>query len=319
MRWGLGALLAVALLAVPAVAGRYELSVLILVFQFVLMGQAWNLMMGYAGQLSLGHALYVGLGAYVPALLWLHLGVSPLIGVFAGMAAAMLAAGVIGWLGLRFGIEGVYFALLTIAFAEIARVAFDHLAITGGAGGLFLPVTPEGRAAWWMLDGGPVFFYYLTLGLAAGATGVVAWLARSRFGFLWRAVRDDPVAAEALGVNLFRARMQAILVSAAMASVAGVVVAFYYRNLFPGQVFDMSRSLELILAPIIGGLGTVMGPVVGAALLTPAGEGLAALVQELGLDAPGVKAVAYGLLLIAVIWVRPSGIWPWLAKRLGVS
>lgn len=319
MRWVALAVLGAGLLAVPAVAGRYELSVLILVFQFVLMGQAWNVMMGYAGQLSLGHVLYVGLGAYVPALLWLHLGVSPLIGVFAGMAAAMLAAGVIGWLGLRFGIEGVYFALLTIAFAEIARVAFDHLAITGGAGGLFLPVTPEGRASWWMLDGGPVFFYYLTLGLAAGATGVVAWLARSRFGFLWRAVRDDPVAAEALGVNLFPARMQAILVSAAMASVAGVVVAFYYRNLFPGQVFDMSRSIELILAPIIGGLGTVMGPVVGAALLTPAGEGLAALVQELGLDAPGVKAVAYGLLLIAVIWVRPSGIWPWLAKRLGVS
>lgn len=315
------ALLGVAavLLAVPAVAGRYELSVLILVFQFVLMGQAWNVMMGYAGQLSLGHALYVGLGAYVPALLWLQFGVSPLIGVFAGMAAAMLAGAVIGWLGLRFGIEGVYFALLTIAFAEIARVAFDHLAISGGAGGLFLPVTPAERAAWWMLDGGPVFFYYLTLGLAAGATGVVAWLARSRLGYLWRAVRDDPVAAEALGVNLFRARMHAILVSAAMASVAGVVSAFYYRNLFPAQVFDMSRSIELILAPIIGGLGTVLGPVVGALLLTPAGEALAALVQRLGWDAPGVKAVAYGLLLMAVIWVRPSGIWPWLAKRLGVA
>ena len=312
---GLGA----ALLAVPAVAGRYELSVLILVFQFVLMGQAWNVMMGYAGQLSLGHALYVGLGAYVPALLWLQFGVSPLLGVFAGMAAAMLAGAVIGWLGLRFGIEGVYFALLTIAFAEIARVAFDHLAISGGAGGLFLPVTPAERAAWWMLDGGPVFFYYLTLGLAAGATGVVAWLARSRLGYLWRAVRDDPVAAEALGVNLFRARMQAILVSSAMASVAGVVSAFYYRNLFPAQVFDMSRSIELILAPIIGGLGTVMGPVVGALLLTPAGEALAALVQLLGWDAPGVKAVAYGLLLMAVIWVRPSGIWPWLAKRLGAA
>lgn len=312
---GLGA----ALLAVPAVAGRYELSVLILVFQFVLMGQAWNVMMGYAGQLSLGHALYVGLGAYVPALLWLNFGVSPLLGVFAGMAAAMLAGAVIGWLGLRFGIEGVYFALLTIAFAEIARVAFDHMAISGGAGGLFLPVTPAERARWWMLDGGPVFFYYLTLGLAAGATGVVAWLARSRLGFLWRAVRDDPVAAEALGVNLFRARMQAILVSSAMASVAGVVSAFYYRNLFPAQVFDMSRSIELILAPIIGGLGTVLGPVVGALLLTPAGEALAALVQRLGWDAPGVKAVAYGLLLMAVIWVRPSGIWPWLAKRLGVA
>lgn len=319
MRWALGLALAAALLAAPAVAGRYELSVLILVFQFVLMGQAWNLMMGYAGQLSLGHALYVGLGAYVPALLWLHFGVSPLLGVLAGMAAAMLAGAAIGWLGLRFGIEGVYFALLTIAFAEIARVAFDHLPLTGGAGGLFLPVSPPDRAAWWMLDGGPVFFYYVTLALASFATAVVAWLARSRMGYLWRAVRDDPVAAQALGVNLFQARMQAILVSSAMASVAGVVVAFYYRNLFPAQVFDMSRSIELILAPIIGGLGTVLGPVIGAALLTPAGEALAAAVQALGLDAPGVKAVAYGLLLVAVIWVRPSGIWPWLARRLGVA
>jgi branched-chain amino acid transport system permease protein len=310
---------AAGLLAVPLVAGRYELSVLILVFQFVLMGQAWNLMMGYAGQLSLGHALYVGLGAYVPALLWLHLGLSPLVGLFAGMAAAVAVAAAIGWLGFRFGIEGVYFALLTIAFAEVTRVGFDHFPLAGGAGGLFLPVAPAGQGAWWRLDGGPVFFYYVTLALAAGATGLVAALARSRLGYLWRAVRDDAQAAEALGVNLFRARMQAILVSAALASVAGVVNAFYYRNLFPSQVFDMGRSLELILAPIVGGLGSVFGPVVGAALLTPAGEGLAALVHGMGLDAPGTKAVAYGAMLIAVIWLRPSGIWPWLARRLGLA
>ena len=121
----LALLLVAALLALPLVASRYVLSVLILVFYFAYVGQAWNLMMGYAGQLSLGHALYVGLGAYVAALLWLHVGLSPWIGVFAGIATAMLAAAVIGWLGFRFGIEGVYFALLTIAFSEIARVAFD--------------------------------------------------------------------------------------------------------------------------------------------------------------------------------------------------
>lgn len=315
----LAALLLAVLLVLPAFAGRYALTVMILVFHFAYVGQAWNLMMGYAGQLSLGHALYLGLGAYVPALLWLHFGLSPLLGLFAGMAVAMLFAAAIGWLGFRFGIEGVYFALLTIAFAEVTRVGFDHLKLTGGAGGLFLPVPPEGQAAWWMLDGGPVFFYYLMLALAAGATALVALIARSRLGYIWRALRDDPQAAEALGVNLFRARMQAILVSAAMASVAGVVTAFYQRNLFPAQSFDMARSLELILAPIVGGLGTVMGPVVGAALLTPAGEALIALVHRLGLDAPGTKAVAYGLLLMLIIWFKPDGVWPWLARRLGLK
>lgn len=317
-----GALLALALVALlvaaPLVASRYVLSVLILVFYFAYVGQAWNLMMGYAGQLSLGHALYVGLGAYVSALLWLHLGLSPWIGVFAGMAVAMLAAAVIGWLGFRFGIEGVYFALLTIAFSEIARVAFDHLAITGGAGGLFLPVVPGSGTSLWQLQGGPLLFYYLTLALAVGATALVAWLARSRLGFVWRAIREDPQAAEALGVNLFAAKMKVILLSSAMTAVAGLVNAFYYRNLFPAQSFDMARSLELILAPIVGGLGTVMGPVVGAALLTPLGETLIAAMHAIGLDAPGAKAVAYGVLLLAIIWFKPDGIWPWLARRLGL-
>ncbi len=315
----LAAVVLVALLAVPAFAGRYALTVMILVFQFAFVGQAWNLMMGYAGQLSLGHALYIGLGAYVPALLWLQFGVSPVLGLFAGMAVAMLFAFAIGWLGFRFGIEGVYFALLTIAFAEVTRVAFDNAKVTGGAGGLFLPVPPAGQASWLNLDGGPVFFYYLTLGLAVAATGLVAAVSRSRWGYIWRALRDDPQAAEALGVDLFRARLQAILLSAAMTSVAGVVMAFYQRNLFPSQSFDMARSLELILAPIVGGLGTVMGPVVGAALLTPAGEALIGLVHRLGLDAPGSKAVAYGLLLMAIIWFKPDGVWPWLVKRLGLA
>ena len=318
-RAALLALLLIALLAaVPLVASRYVLSVLILVFYFVHVGQAWNLMMGYAGQLSLGHALYVGLGAYVSALLWLHFGLSPWIGVFAGSAVAMLAAAAIGWLGFRFGIEGVYFALLTIAFSEIARVAFDHLAITGGAGGLFLPVVAGSGISLWQLQGGPVLFYYLTLALAVGATALVAWLAQGRMGFIWRAIREDPQAAEALGVNLFAAKMKVILLSAAMTSIAGLINAFYYRNLFPAQSFDMARSLELILAPIVGGLGTVMGPVVGAALLTPLGETLIAAMHAIGFDAPGAKAVAYGVLLLAIIWFKPDGIWPWLARRLGL-
>jgi len=313
------ALLAFAVLAiVPLFASRYALSVLILVFYFAYVGQAWNIMMGLAGQLSLGHALYVGLGAYIPALLWLHLEVSPLIGVFAGMGAAMLVAAVIGWLGFRFGIEGVYFALLTIAFSEVARVAVDHIPFAGGSGGLFLPVQAADKASILDLDGGPLLFYYVTLTLAAAATALVAWLTRSRHGYIWRAIREDPQAAEALGINLFAAKMKVILLSAAMTSIAGLVNAFYYRNLFPAQSFDMARSLELIIAPIIGGLGTALGPVIGAFLLTPVGEALIAITRLLGLDAPGTKGVGYGLILLAMIFLKPDGIWPWLVRKFRI-
>ncbi len=315
MVWFAG--IVVGLLAlVPLIASRYALSVLILVFYFAYVGQAWNIMMGFAGQLSLGHALYIGIGAYVPALLWLHLGMSPILGLFAGMAAAMLIAAAIGWLGFRFGIEGVYFALLTIAFSEVARVAVDHIPFAGGAGGLFLPVPAANKATVLNLDGGPLLYYYITLAMAVAATALVAWLARSRHGYIWRAIREDPQAAETLGINLFSAKMRAILLSAAMTSVAGVVNAFYYRNLFPAQSFDMSRSLELILAPIIGGLGTVLGPVVGAFILTPAGEALIAVTHRMGLNAPGTKGVIYGLILMAMICLKPEGVWPWIARKL---
>jgi branched-chain amino acid transport system permease protein len=305
-----------ALLAMPLVADRYLLSVLTLILYFAYVGQAWNLMMGYAGQLSLGHALYVGLGGYVSALLWLKLGIGPWLGVFAAVAVASAAGAAIGWLGFRFGIAGVYFALLTIAFAEFTRIGFDHLEITGGAAGLFLPFEEKRLGEWWNLRGGQLMFYYLALALAAGAALLVAVLARSRLGYQWRAVREDEAAALALGINAFAVKMAAVVISSAMTAVGGVFYAFYYNSLFPSQVFDISRSIELILAPIVGGLGTVFGPVIGAFLLTPLGEGLIAVMERLGINAPGVKAIFYGVILIAIISLMPSGVWPRLAALL---
>ena len=129
-------------------------------------------------------------------------------------------------------------------------------------------------------------------------------------------MREDPQAAQAVGINIFRARMMAMLISSSMTAVGGVFYGFYYRNLFPSQVFDISRSIELILAPIIGGLGTVFGPIVGAIILTPLGEGLTALVQSLGVNAPGAKAIFYGITLMVIISLQPNGVWPWLARRL---
>jgi branched-chain amino acid transport system permease protein len=308
------------LAAMPLVADRYVLSVLTLIFYFAYVGQAWNLMMGYAGQLSLGHALYVGLGGYVSALLWLKLGIGPWLGVFAAVAVASAAGAAIGWLGFRFGIAGVYFALLTIAFAEFTRIGFDHLDVAGGAAGLFLPFEEKRLGEWWNLRGGQLTFYYAALALASGAVLIVALLARSRLGHQWRAVREDEAAAQALGINAFAVKMAAVVISSAMTAVGGVFYAFYYNNLFPSQVFEMSRSIELILAPIVGGLGTVFGPVVGAFLLTPLGEALIAVMERAGVNAPGGKAIFYGVILIAIVSLMPSGVWPQLvalAARLG--
>ena len=306
-----------AVIAAPLFADRYLMSVLILIFYFAYVGQAWNLMMGFAGQLSLGHALYIGLGGYVSALLWLKLGIGPWLGVFAAVAVAATVGAAIGWLGFRFGIAGVYFALLTIAFAEFTRIGFDHIDYAGAAGGLFLRVEETGQ--WWNLRGGPLLFYYLALALAVGALMLTAWLARTRLGYQWLAVREDEEAARALGIDVFRAKMAAVLISSSMTAVGGVFTAFYNNNLFPSRVFDINRSIEIILAPVVGGLGTVFGPVIGAFILTPLGEALTALTDRLGINAPGVKAAFYGLALMVIIVLRPAGVWPWLARVLRLT
>jgi len=307
------------LLAAPLALDRYFISVFVLIFYFAFVGQAWNIMMGFAGQLSLGHALYAGVGGYVAALLWFYFGIGPWVGVFAGVAIAAVFGAMIGWLGFRFGIEGVYFALLTIAFAEFTRIAFDNMAFTGGAGGLFLLYDPHRTHEWWNLRGGPLLFYYLGFALAASAAVLTAWLARSRIGYQWIAVREDQEAALSLGVDVFRAKMIAVLISSSMTAVGGVLLTFYYNNLFPGQAFDIGRSIEIILAPIIGGLGTIFGPIVGAFILTPLGEGLIALTAKFGIDVPGTKAVFYGLTLMVIISLRPDGVWPWLKRLLGLT
>jgi branched-chain amino acid transport system permease protein len=239
--------------------------------------------------------------------------------VFVAVAVAMAAGAIVGWLGFRFGVEGVYFALLTIAAAEFTRIAFDHLGFAGGSGGLFLPYEERRLGEWWNLRGGQLLFYYLALLLAVGGVVLATWLARSRLGYHWVAVREDEQAARSLGIDSFRAKMTAVLVSSGMTAVGGVFYAFYNNNLFPGQIFDIGRSIELMLGPIVGGLGTVFGPLVGAFILTPLGEGLIALTQKLGIDAPGVKAIFYGLTLVVIIYMRPSGVWPWLARILGLT
>ena len=210
-----GLILALALLlAAPWVAGPYLLSVLVLALYYAYVGQAWNVMMGFAGQLSLGHALYVGLGAYVSATLYLHAGIGPWAGAPIAALVSAGAGAVIGFLAFRFGIGGVYFALLTIAFAEFTRIGFEHIDWLGGAGGLFLPVVARGQLDIVDLRGGPRLFYYVLLALTAAALWLCSRLKHSRIGYYWLAIREDPDAARALGIDLFRYRVLAAAISA---------------------------------------------------------------------------------------------------------
>ena len=306
----------VALLAAPLVADRYVVSVLTTVLWFAYVGQAWNVMMGFSGLLSLGHALYVGLGAYVSAALFVHFGIGPWLGLWAAMLAAMAAGCFIGFLGFRFGVRGVHFALLTIAFAEVARVGFDHIQWLGGSGGFFIPVTSGGGDDLLNLRGSPTLFYYVILALVLGALALSRVLLHSRLGYRWLAIREEPEAAESVGVNLFRARIAAVAVSSALTALGGVFQAFYFNNLFPDQVFSMGRSIEIILPAIVGGIGTLIGPILGAFILTPLGEGLTFLLEVGGFDLPGLKQLFYGVALVVIVVYRPEGVWPWLARRL---
>jgi branched-chain amino acid transport system permease protein len=313
------ALLAALLLALPWLANSYVLSVAIVILYFAYTGQAWNVMMGFCGQLSLGHSLYVGVGGYAAAALFVHFGVGPWAGLWVAMAACLVFGAVIGFLAFRFGIGGVYFALLTIAFAEFTRIGFDHWQWLGASGGLFLPVAQRTANDVLNLRGSPEMFYYVALALAASAFAFCSWLQRTRIGYYWQAIREDAEAAQALGINTFLYKMLAVMISSAMTALAGVFFAFYYNNLFPEQIFNMGRSIEIILGPIIGGLGTLFGPVLGAVVLTVLAESITELLRLAGVELPGVKQVFYGLCLLAVVVYLPQGIWPALARRLGVD
>src|SRR5438094_5809970 len=310
------AILGAILVALPFMVGNSPWPAARLFFYSTYTGQACNVMMGFAGPLSLGHALYVGVGAYTAAALFVHYGIGPWVGLWLAILLCVALGLVIGFLAFRFGISGVYFALLTIAFAEFTRIGFDHFAWTGGPGGMFLCVAQ--RDTWDLANfrGPPLMYYYAMLALSALAFLICSLLLKSKAGYYWQAIREDEEAARALGINAFRWKLLAVAISAAMTAVAGVFFAFYYNNLFPEQIFHISRSIEIILGPVIGGVGTLFGPILGAALLTLLSDGITEALNAFGLDIPGVKQVFYGLVLLCVVMFLPHGIWPPIARRL---
>jgi branched-chain amino acid transport system permease protein len=308
------ALLLAALVAAPLVVNAYVLSVLVLALYYAYTGQAWNLMIGFAGLLSLGEAMFVGLGAYAAAGLFQKVGIPPILGMFLSVAVAVAASAAVGWLAFRFDIHGVYFALLTIAFSEFTRILIDNWAYLGGSEGLFLKVSGLGGWDLVNLRGSPVMFYYVLLTMTCGLFLLCRWLLVSRLGYYWRAIREDQDAARALGVDVFRCKMAAVMISSGASGLAGVVYAFYYNNLFPETTFAIGHSVDMLLGAVVGGVGTLFGPIFGALLLTPLGEALTAATN--GLHLPGVKQFFWGVVVAGIVLARPTGLWPMVAGAL---
>jgi branched-chain amino acid transport system permease protein len=286
----------------------FWLSLLTLVFFYAFMGLSWNLMM-CAGLLSLGHALFLGLGAYTTAVLTASGGINPWLAIPAGTVVSALAGGMVAWVGGRFSVRGVQFAVLTIAFAELVRVLFDNWDFVGGTGGFFLKaINPDTNRPLLTLRGGALFFYFAFLAITAAAYFLVQRLMVSRWGFRWRAISEDEDAARALGVPSLRSKVLAVMISAGLAGLGGGLFGLMQGSLFPDSTMRLQLSIEVLIAPIVGGLGSPFGSVVGAFFVVPLMEFANVLGQRTGYY--GVNTLIYGIVLLAVIAFLPEGIWP---------
>jgi branched-chain amino acid transport system permease protein len=238
-------------------------------------------------------------------------GVTPWIGMFIGGALSAVLGAIIGFLGFRFGLRGFYFVLLTVAFAEVCRIIANNTDAVGGAVGLYLTFT--GRPRDFQFQDNRAH-YYITLGLMLGATALAAWLERRRFGVYLAAVRQDENAAESLGVDAFRYKLMAMVLSSFLTGVGGTFYAFYLMSLQPNTVFGIPLSVEIIVRPIVGGAGTVLGPVFGSFILSPLAELSRHYFAQGGWT--GVHLIVYGALLVAVVLFLPEGAYPRLRRAL---
>ncbi|MGH7264785.1 MAG: branched-chain amino acid ABC transporter permease [Candidatus Rokuibacteriota bacterium] len=308
--WLLCVALAV-LLLLPAVVGPRVLTVFVFIFFYAYLGQAWNILSGYGGQLSAGHAAYVGVGAYTTTMLAMEAGLSPWLGMFAGAALAAGLGAVVGFLGFRFGLRGFQFVLLTVAFAEVLRIVTLNTEAVGGALGLYITFTGDPWQFQFQDNRG---YYYVALGFMLAATAIVAVVERSRLGAYLVAIREDEDAAEALGVDTRRYKLAAIVLSAFLTGLGGAFYASYLFSLQPNTVFGIPLSVEIIIRPIVGGAGTLLGPILGAFILSPLAELSRTYFARTGLA--GTHLIVYGLLLIAIVLFLPRGAWPPLARLL---
>jgi branched-chain amino acid transport system permease protein len=270
----------------------YVLQILFRIYLFAALGLAWNLVGGYTGQLSLGHAAYFGAGAYALALFSGKLGISPWIAVLLGIVVALVCALLIG--GVSFRLRGPYFALATIAFAEVLRLIAKNLPdVTGGDVGVQVPALFHGSVN--------RSFYWAAVVLTGLAYATTVAISRSKFGYYLMAIREDEDTALSVGIGAAKNKLAALLVSAALTSVAGALYGSLFLFIVPDQVLSLDVSNEIAIVAMLGGAGTVLGPIVGSVVLESASEIFKNIFKEAHL-------LIYGVLLVVVVLFLPEGI-----------
>jgi branched-chain amino acid transport system permease protein len=281
----------------------YYLQVGILVFWYAMLGTSWSIVGGYGGMHSIGHAAFVGTGAYTSTLLYVKYGVSPWLGMLAGMAFAALLALLIGYPCFRFGVRGDYFALVTVALGQVAyEVANGATKLTGGAQGVPLPYAGDAPLDFQFENRSTLYYVALVMWLAVL---VLAYrLRRSRFGFQLIAVRDDEIAAARGGIDVSRRKLGALAISAAIAAAAGSFYAQFILFIDPGSVFGLTLSVQIVLMAVLGGMNSYLGATVGALLLVPLSQYLSTTLS----GHPGVDLTVYGVVLVLLMLYMPYGI-----------
>jgi branched-chain amino acid transport system permease protein len=267
----------------------------------VLLAQSWNILGGYGGQLSFGHALFFGVGAYAQAIAQLTWGWNPWLALPFAIAAGVVAGVIVGALTFRGGLKGSYFALVTLAFAEVFRIIAVSVPFTGGGVGLMVPLHASVAN---LQFGSRRGYVYLLLGFVMIALFCTAWLRHSRFGAYLQAVRDNENAARAIGVDPVRIKLGAIAWSAAFMAAAGACYVQMFQYIDSGIAFGPTISVEALVGVIVGGAGTLWGPVLGAAVLYALGEATRNLFGEV----PGISMVIYGVVLVLIVMFMPRGL-----------
>jgi len=289
-------------------ASNVVLNFMVVALLIALVGQGWNVLGGYGGQYSFGHAAFFGTGAYVTAILQVRYGVNAWLGLVIGTVAGALVGAVTGALSFRSGLRGSYFALVTLAFAEVLRIGASVAPITGAGVGTLVKLDLRWEAFQFQ-SRAP--FYWIILAFVAASLVIVKLIEGSRFGAYLVAVRENEDAAKAAGIDVVRIKLLAMTLSAAIAAAGGCFYAQYFLFLDAGIAYGTWISVEALLAPIIGGIGTVFGPLLGALVVKTLGE----LTKLMTGDAPGLDLVIYGCVLVLVIAFAPRGIAGLLRRR----
>ena len=266
-----------------------------------LLAQSWNMLGGYGGQFSFGHALFFGTGAYVQAIAQSTLGWNAWLALLGAVAAATCVAAFVGALTFRYGLKGSYFALVTLAFAEVFRILAVSVDFTGGGVGLMLPLHESFANMQFASRRG---YIGLVLGFVVAAMLATSWLRHSRFGAQLQAVRDNEDAARAIGVDPWSVKLGAITLSAAFMGAGGAFYVQVFQYIDPGLAFGPVSSVEALVAAIVGGMGTLWGPVLGAAVLHLLGE----LTRNLFGQLPGLNMIVYGSVLVLIVMFVPRGL-----------